>query len=156
MRAIPLLLAPLLLAAALPLRAQEADPLKSPACGAAIAQLQSARENHEAADRVETLRSSAASTCLGQPDPPARPSRAMQAPIAVPAPQIESSSRPAPIIAAPTLPPPPVAIDRPSSPAICDGGGCWANDGTHLRMVPPDLRGPTGLCSYLGGQLYCP
>ena len=155
MRACTLLFVPLLLVAAVSVRAQEADPLKSPACGAAIAQLQAARDNHEASARIESLRSSAATICLGQPDPPARPSRSVQAPISVPAPQIEPSSRPVPI-AAPTLPRPPVAIGRPSSPALCDGGGCWANDGTHLRMVPPDLRGPTGLCSNLGGQLYCP
>ena len=149
------LLAPLLLAAAAPLHAQDADPLKSPACGAAIAQLQAARENHEDAARIETMRRGAANTCLGQPDPPARPARSVQAPVSVPTPQIAMPSRPEPM-AVPTPPPPPVAIDRPSSPAICDAGGCWANDGTHLRMVPPDLRGPTGLCSSLGGQLYCP
>jgi hypothetical protein len=129
--------------------------LKSPACGAAIAQLQSARGDHAAPSHIEALRSAAANTCLGQPDPPARPSRSVQSPIAVPAPQIEAPVRSVPL-AAPRAPPPPVAIDRPASPAICDGAGCWANDGTHLRMVPPDLRGPTGLCTNRGGQVYCP
>jgi hypothetical protein len=150
-----ILLASLLLAAAAAVRAQAGDPLKSPACGAAIAQLQAARENHAAAAHVEALRSAAANTCLGQPDAPARPARSVQAPVSVPPPQVAVPSRPVPI-AAPTPPPPPVAIDRPASPAICDAGGCWVNDGTHLRMVPPDLRGPTGLCSNLGGQVYCP
>ncbi|MBK6007677.1 hypothetical protein JJB11_16375 [Ramlibacter ginsenosidimutans] len=155
MHAVPLLFASLLLAATAHARAQPADPLKSPACGAALAQLQAARDKHAAPAHVEALRSAAATTCLGQPDPPARPARSVQAPVAVPPPRIAPPSQPVPI-AAPTPPPPPVAIDRPASPAVCDGGGCWVDDGTHLRRVPPDLRGPGGLCSNLGGQLYCP
>jgi hypothetical protein len=155
MHAVPLLVASLLLAATAVARAQPGDPLKSPACGAAIAQLQAARENHAARAHVEALRSAAAATCLGQPDPPVRPSRSVQAPVAVPPPQLAPRAPPR-TIAAPAPPPPPISIDRPASPAVCDGGGCWADDGTHLRQVPPDLRGPRGLCSNLGGQLYCP
>jgi hypothetical protein len=157
MHAVPLLFASLLLAAAASARAQPADPLKSPACGAAIAQLQAARENHAAPARVEALRSAAATTCLGQPDPPARPARSVQAPVSVPPPQLAPPSQPMPIAApTPPPPPPPIAIDRPAAPALCDGSGCWVNDGTHLQRVPPDLRGPGGLCSNLCGQLYCP
>lgn len=148
-------LALVLLLAALPLRAQQSDPLKSPACGAALANLQAARQDRSDAARIESLRSQAATTCLGMPDPPARPSRSVQAPIAIPPPQIDVPPV-AHSLPAPTLPPPPVAIDRLPVPANCDGTGCWANDGTHLQRVPPTLVGPRGLCTQQGGQLYCP
>lgn len=156
MHAVPLLLASLLLAAAATVRAQADDPLKSPACGAAIAQLQAAREHGATAARIEALRSTAAATCLGQPDPPTRPSRSVQAPVAVPPPQLAPPAQPGPLAAPAPPPPPPIVIDRPATPAVCDAGGCWVDDGTHLRRVPPDQRGPGGSCFHLGGQLYCP
>lgn len=144
----------LLLAAALPLHAQQ-DPLKSPACGAALANLQAARAGPGDASRVEALRAQAANTCLGMPSPPTRPSRVLQAPIVVPPPRIE-----APPIAAPSLPPllpppPPVAVEHLPVPATCDGNGCWVNDGTHMQQVPPSLLGPNGLCSQQAGLVYC-
>lgn len=144
----------LLLAAAWPATAQ-VDPLKSPACGAALASLQAARSGSAGAGRVESLRSEAATVCLGAGSVPTRPSRVLQAPISVPPPQIEPTPLPPPL-AAPRLPPPPVAFDRPATPALCDPGGCWTNDGTHLRQVPPNLAGPRGLCSTQAGVVYCP
>jgi len=51
---------------------------------------------------------------------------------------------------------PPVAVDRLPTPAMCDGTGCWTNDGTHLRHVPPNLMGPGGLWSQQAGMGYCP
>jgi hypothetical protein len=136
-------------------RAQQDDPLKSPACGAALAALQAARQDGGDAARTETLRSQAATTCLGMPDPRARPSRALQAPIAVPPPRIDVPPV-ARSLPPPTLPPPPVAMERLPAPANCDGTGCWVNDGSHLQRVPPTLVGPQGLCTQQGGQLYCP
>lgn len=147
------LLAALLLAAILPVAAQTADPLKSADCGAAIAQLESARAGR--AGNVEALRGAAASACLGSSQLPSRPARVLQAPISVPPPQIELPQRVAPA-PAPSLPPPPVAIGRPPTPATCDAGGCWTSDGTQLRHVPPNLVGPAGLCSQAGGMVYCP
>ena len=144
----------LMLACALS-HAQEGDPLKSPACGAALARLQEARQGAGAPAAVETLRSEAANTCLGYGNVPSRPSRTLQAPIRVPPPQIGLPPG-APAVAAPSLPPPPVAIDRPPTPATCDPGGCWTNDGTHLRQIPPNLIGPRGLCTQQGGLVYCP
>jgi hypothetical protein len=146
----------LLLAAALPLHAQ-VDPLKSPACGAAIASLQAAREGRADAAQVENLRSQAASTCLGMGSPPPRPSRAIQAPITVPPPQIDVPVAAPSIPGLPALsgPPPPVAVERLPVPATCDGNGCWVNDGTHMRQVPPNLMGPNGMCAQQGGQVYC-
>jgi hypothetical protein len=49
-----------------------------------------------------------------------------------------------------------VAIQRAPLPATCDPGGCWTNDGTHLRHVPPSLAGPGGLCTQQGGLVFCP
>ena len=108
-------LLPVLLAAALPLHAQD-DPLKSQACGAAIASLQAARQGRADAGQVEALRSQAATACLGMGSPPARPSRALQAPIQVPPPQVDVPvAVPAiPGLPALTPPPPPVAVDRPA------------------------------------------
>lgn len=153
MRSFPAACASLLLAAAVPLHAQE-DPLKSPACGAALAGLQAARESHAEVARVEALRREAANTCLGTAAIPSRPSRTVQAPIAVPPPQIEvpPSAPPLPVI---TPPPPPVAIERMPLPATCDGNGCWVNDGTHMRQVPPSLLGPNGMCTQQAGQVFC-
>jgi hypothetical protein len=59
-------------------------------------------------------------------------------------------------MAQPASIPPPVPIQRPPTPVQCDIGGCWANDGTHLRQVGPNLAGPNGLCSQAGGLVYCP
>lgn len=145
----------LLLAALACARAQEGDPLKSSACEAALASLQSARQGGAAPASVESLRAAAANTCLGTAMRPARPSRIAQPPVVVPPPRIDLPQHAAPL-PMPAPPPPPVAIDRPSAPTVCDAGGCWSNDGTHLRQVPPTLTGPRGLCTQLGGLLYCP
>jgi hypothetical protein len=145
----------LLLAAALPLRAKEVDPLKSPACAAALSTLQAARQSGASGQRVQSLRNAAAQACLGTASTPTRPARIAQPPVVVPPPQVEvpeGAARPQ----VPPLPPAPVAIDRPATPATCDAGGCWTNDGTHLRHVPPNLAGPMGLCTQHGGLVYCP
>jgi len=145
-----------LLGASASLRAQEGDPLKSPACGAAIAQLQAARGADSASTAsVEGLRSAAATVCLGSGTPPSRPGRVLQAPVSVPPPQIDVPQRVAPL-PPPVLPPPPVAVGRPAAPALCDAVGCWADDGSHLQQVPPTLVGPRGLCTQRAGQLFCP
>lgn len=145
----------LLALAVLPAGAQPGDPLKSPACGTALAQLQAARSGDAGAGTVEGLRSAAASACLGSATLPSRPSRIAQPPVVVPPPQIEVPQRVAPL-PTPTLPPPPVAIQRAPLPAQCDAGGCWTNDGSHLRYVPPTLARPNGLCTQQGGQVFCP
>jgi hypothetical protein len=145
-------LIPLLIA--LPCAAQQ-DPLKSAACGEALARLQAARQQEAVAGTVEALRSAAANACLGSATPATRPGRVLQAPIVVPPPQIEVPAQAAPL--PPSLPaPPPVAIQRPPSPAVCDAGGCWSSDGTHLQMLPPTLIGPRGLCTRQGALLVCP
>ena len=67
-------------------------------------------------------------------------------------PQVVAPQRPPVLLP----PPPPVAIQRLPLPGQCDAGGCWSNDGTHLRHVPPSLAGPSGLCTQQGGLVYCP
>lgn len=146
---------PLALALLAPAGAQQADPLKSDACGAALAQLDAARRAGGPPAAVQDLRSAAAGACLGSSAVPIRPSRVLQAPIVVPPPQIDVPPPVAPL-PAPVLPPPPVAIQRPAVPAVCDAGGCWTSDGTHLRALPPGLAGPNGLCGVQGGMVYCP
>lgn len=152
MRILPALLLALLPACAL---AQDADPLKSPACGEALAALQQARSAR--AGNVEALRERAASTCLGSSALPQRPSRVAQQPMVVPPPIITppdtTTSHAAPV---PAPPRPPVAIQRPPMPAHCDGGGCWTDNGQGLQHLPPNLAGPNGTCIPHGGLVYCP
>lgn len=145
----------LALAVLAPAGAQQGDPLKSDACAAALARLEAARRAAAAPGAVQDLRSAAAGTCLGSTAVPTRPSRVLQAPIAVPPAPLEVAPAAAPL-PAPALPPPPVAIQRPAVPATCDAGGCWAEDGTHLRALPPGLAGPGGPCVPRGGMVYCP
>ena len=145
----------LLACAAGAVAAQPQDPLKSPACAEALQSLQSARSAGAGAAAIEERRSAAAATCLGSAALPRRPSRVAQPPVAVPPPQIDVPVRVAPL-PGPVLPPPPVAIDRAPTPALCDPGGCWANDGTHLRQVGPNLAGPNGLCTPQGALIACP
>lgn len=135
--------------------AQPGDPLKSPACGAALAHLQYARSAGAPAREVEGLRGAASAACLGSAAVPARPSRVVRAPVVVPPPQIEVPQRAAPL-PEPVLPPPPVALERAPAPALCDVNGCWTSGAPHLRHVPPNLAGPGGLCIAQGGAIVCP
>src|SRR3954469_21952492 len=80
MRFLPALL--LAMAPAL-LWAQESDPLKSAACGDALAALQAARAGDGTDAAAQALRSSAARTCLGGTGVAGRPARVLQAPIVV-------------------------------------------------------------------------
>jgi hypothetical protein len=149
----------LLLLASTAARAQEQDPLKSPACAAALQQLEAARAARDAADRIEALRGDAARTCLGLGAPPSRPGRVVQPPTTVPPPTIEvpRAGVPPAVPAPPPAPPPPVKVDRLPTPAQCDAGGCWVDDGSHRSYVPPSLGGPSGRpCIQQGGQVYCP
>ena len=79
----------------------------------------------------------------------------MQAPISVLPPPAPG---PAPALPALREPPPAVARppDRPRFITTCDAIGCWADDGSRLDRVGPDLRGPRGLCTVQGTLLTCP
>ncbi len=146
----------LLLPLAFAARAQQEDPLKSPACGEALQQLQAARETSEAgAERVESLRRDAARSCLGSGAPPKRPARSAQPPVVVPPPAIEPPPRTAQRV--PPIPaPPPLAMQRPPMVTTCDVGGCWTSDGTRLQRAGPSLISPQGVCTVQGALAYCP
>jgi hypothetical protein len=131
------------------------DPLRSAGCTAALTLLQDARSAAEASSRVESLRHSAARSCLGLGDPPARPSRTLQSPVAVPPPAITPPGPPA-VLATPAPLPAPVHIDRPPAVTSCDANGCWANDGNRLQRVNPQQVGPRGPCAVQAGVLLCP
>ena len=136
--------------------AQDGDPLKSPACGQALAVLQQARSAGAAPASVQPLRERAATACLGGGSTPQRSARMVQAPISVPPPVIAPPPEPPPVSIAPDLPPPPVAIQRPPQVTHCDSAGCWADDGRGLRQLGPGMAGPRGLCTRQGGLVYCP
>lgn len=133
----------------------QGDPLKSPACASALAALDAARTVDARGPQLPALRDQAAQACLGGGATSGRSARVLQAPTAVPAPVITPPPQPAPL-PLPRMPSPPVEIGRPPMPTHCDAGGCWANDGGHLRHVGPNLAGPAGTCVPQGGQLFCP
>ncbi|HEY8356245.1 MAG TPA: hypothetical protein VIL30_02190, partial [Ramlibacter sp.] len=116
----------LLLVAPAWLAAQPADPLKSAACGQALAALDAARGADPRGAQVPALRNQAAQVCLGGGEAPGRSARVLQPPSVVPPPTIAPPPQPEPL-ALPRLPTPPVAIDRPATLSHCDAGGCWAN-----------------------------
>lgn len=147
-RPIPLL-AGLLLAGGAVGQQPAQDPLKSPACGQALQALEAARAGGQAGP-VEARRKEAARACLGG-EPTGRTARPAQAPLTVPPPVIEPPAV-RPVAPAPAAPPP-VQIARPTTSSHCDAGGCWVNDGTHLRQVPRTSPAP---CTPMGPTLYCP
>ncbi|HVZ43227.1 MAG TPA: hypothetical protein VHA82_05405 [Ramlibacter sp.] len=151
--ALPALPALLLVLASGAARAQ--DPLKSPECGAAIAQLQAARAG-DAAD-VAALRDSAARLCLGASQPTRRGNRWAQPPIAVPAPVIEVPPSPPPSRSPQGYVPlpPPLPIERPATITSCDPNGCWTSEGARLPRQGPILIGPNGPCTVQAGSAFC-
>ena len=156
------------------------DPLQSAECRAALSSLQvneaaaaslSPRgpaaddERHRAVrTRLEASRRKAAAACLRSrddppsaagPDPPPTRPPPVQAPMETPRllpprPALPSASRQEP--AAPLTRP----AQRPRFITTCDAIGCWADDGSRLDRVGPDLRGPRGLCTLQGTLLTCP
>ncbi|HEX2543080.1 MAG TPA: hypothetical protein VHM00_18610 [Caldimonas sp.] len=134
------------------LQAQEAASASAPPSGAA----EGLRRPRPADPKLEAARRVAASACLrSRDDPPAARQPYVQAPIAVsPAP----TARRTPPIPVPREPPAPVArpAERPRFITTCDAIGCWADDGSRLDRIGPDLRGPRGPCTAQGTLLTCP
>jgi hypothetical protein len=117
--------------------------------------------------RLETARHLAALACLAnRPDPPRRPSpeappaRLAMPPVAVPPlslarPAATALPRPTPLT--PIVPITPRSGSRPQFITSCDAGGCWADDGSRLNRVGPNLSaGSRGLCVQQGNLLTCP
>ncbi|MCM2250750.1 MAG: hypothetical protein NDJ19_00170 [Ramlibacter sp.] len=140
--------------------AAASDPLSSPECTAARAQLDKAIDeavhNRQAdASRMAQARRRAGEACLGSgsgsrsrsgaPDPP----RAV--PPAVIGPRPAQAQPPAAAV-----PPPPLAIPRAPTITTCDPAGCWDSEGRRLNSMGPLLIGPNGLCTLQAGVLNCP
>jgi hypothetical protein len=152
-----------------------ADPLRSAECRKALDALQT----HEAtagraapgadgpaADRrpaapspaLASARRQAAVACLAsRADPPPQPQRLAQPPVVVApltavrpmqAPSPSSRQAPAPALGSPAEP--------PHFVLSCDAAGCWANDGSRLNRVGPNLWGSRGACALQGTLLQCP
>ena len=152
-----------------------ADPLQSAECRRALAALQAEEAtaaqttpawNGAAADRhsaapspaYASARRQAAVACLAsRADPPPQPQRLAQPPVMVapltavrPMQAPLPSSRQAPASALPTPAEPPHFV------LSCDAAGCWANDGSRLNRVGPNLWGSRGACALQGTLLQCP
>ena len=141
------------------------DPLQSAECRDALAAL-ARREAASAAApspsgarspdaALQASRSRAAHACLASRADPPVPQRFAQPPLAVPSVTIARPVLPAAVPAAPSM-----IAPRPAEPPrftlTCDALGCWANDGTRLNRVGPDLWGSRGACSVQGTLLQCP
>ena len=144
---------------------QHEDPLKSPACRAAVdalqvreAEVRAARSTESPADRVrqpeamarmQAARKQAAQACLrGSGD---RPPPAYVAPPPVAVLPSAPAGRAPPAAAAP--------LPRPQPPPIvtsCDAAGCWTSDGKWLPRAGSTLIGPRGPCTVQGVLLNCP
>jgi len=172
-------LAPATAAIAEPATAALGDPLESAECQRAFAVLNSEEaavaESARASGGVTTndrrlidaklapLRRQAARACLARRADPVtlsssarlvRPPPLTTQPLAV-----APASSPAPTAAtarAAPLAPLPLPAEKPYAITSCDPGGCWANDGSRLSRVGPNLWGPRGICTVQGSLLQCP
>jgi hypothetical protein len=148
--------------------AMPGDPLQAPDCLNALAALKAQEADADATWRahaasgthdalapsaeLQAARRLAARSCLAnRADPP--PARSIQVPIVV-APV--ASPRPVPAPAARLPPTVPAPAERPYAVTSCDPGGCWANDGSRLSRVGPNLWGAHGICTLHGTLLQCP
>jgi hypothetical protein len=148
------------------------DPLQATDCRSALASLQAQETAADGAARanaasgahehvapsveLQAARRLAARNCLAsRADPPTPPLRSIQAPIVV-AP-IAPATAPRPTATVARLPPPvPTPAERPYAVTTCDPGGCWANDGSRLNRIGPNLWGKRGICTLHGSLLQCP
>jgi hypothetical protein len=141
------------------LYAQDRDPLASPECRAARAELEQALNDpadsrSRPGDRLARARENAAAACLGGTDGERERSGAPQ-PVQVVPPPLATQARP-PSLPEPAPPSAPLAIPRPTAITSCDPAGCWDSEGRRLNNMGPLLMGPHGLCSVQGGMVSCP
>ena len=108
--------------------------------------------------KLEALRRRASVACLGgrSTAPPQRQRFAEPPvsvpPVAVPPPGAARASPPRRML--PAAPPP--QARRPTAITSCDPLGCWANDGSRLNGMGPNLVGERGVCKANGKLLRCP
>ena len=137
----------------------QGDPLASPECHAARAELAQALNDADSAqgpsgERLARARAGAAAACLGRNDGARERAGAPEPAQRVPPPLIVNGR-------ASSLPkmesaPPPLAIPRPTFLTVCDASGCWDSEGRRLNSAGPALMGPRGLCSGTGNTVNCP
>jgi len=165
-------------ASATPAAPSVGDPLESDECRRALAALNSeeaavvessratggvsANERRLIDARLAPARRQAATACLARRADPATLSSerlVRPPPIATPPLAVAPASSPAPTAAtarATPLAPPAASAEKPYAITSCDAGGCWANDGSRLNRVGPNLWGPRGICTVQGSLLQCP
>jgi hypothetical protein len=148
------------------------DPLQAPDCQRALASLQAQEAAADAAlhasaaaggsarpvasGELQAARQHAAKSCLAsRADRPVPPGRLAQPPVVVPPVAVAPPAAPAAARAGPAMPLP-VPVERPYAITSCDPGGCWANDGSRLNRVGPNLWGRRGICTVQGTLLQCP
>lgn len=135
----------------------EGDPLASPECQAARAELEHALSDADkglasAGDRLARARVQARNACLGRGDG-ARERSGAPEPVQRIAPPVTNGRAQLPRLEAA---PPPVANPRPTIITICDASGCWDSEGRRLNNAGPALMSPRGLCSGTGNAINCP
>jgi hypothetical protein len=151
------------------------DPLHSAECQSALQALQTAesaagsgpptpRPNEARSSRTPTpnllaARRQAATACLaGRADSAPLPQRFAQPPFVVAPVAGAASPRMNPAVPLSPSSPAPLQPNAPAPTSIlsCDIVGCWANDGSRLNRVGPNLWGSRGACAVQGTLLHCP
>jgi hypothetical protein len=154
------------------------DPLASAGCRRALATLDAeeaavaavahasgagtASDRRLVEARLAPARRQAATACLAtRAEEPALPPQRLvrPPPVAVAPLAVAPASAPTPTpTSARATPPAPLArpADKPYAITSCDSGGCWANDGSRLNRVGPNLWGPHGICTVQGSLVQCP
>jgi hypothetical protein len=145
---------------ALALHAHARDPMASPECSAARAELEQAENDGTAGrarpgDRVTLAREKAASACLGGTDGQRERSGAPDPAQRVPPPVIGGVA-PVPPALRGAAPQAPLEIPRHATITTCDPAGCWDSEGRRLNQTGPLLMGPRGVCIVQGGIVTCP
>jgi hypothetical protein len=154
----------LALAATLPAGAavatRDGDPLHSPECALARAELDAAlaapQARHSA--RLQQAREQALHACLGNATGARRrsgapePSQVVRPTLAAP-----PAGPPRDVLptAAPGGAPPAVEVPRAAMITNCEPGGCWDSQGRRFNRAGPLLIGPGG-CLAQGGLVTCP
>jgi len=134
------------------------DPLHSPACLRARAELDAAIAAPDAkrSPRLERARRAALHDCLGTDSGTRQRTGAPEPPQVVPSTLPPTDVRAPPPARGITLPPAALDIPRPATITTCDAGGCWDSTGRRLNQMGPQLVGPRGLCTTQGGLVTCP
>ena len=142
---------------------------RRPIAGSALAALQdreaaadaaaqaSAAAHGQGAPSAELLaaRRLAARRCLASRGDLPATSRSIQPPIVV-APIAPAAAARSPPTVTRTTPAAPAPAERPRAVTACDPGGCWADDGSRLTRIGPNLWGKRGICTLQGSLLLCP